>query len=791
MTNHVSTATRTDDAPMIALLQTVVAELTAAGQTGSYVLWLAQMTLAVLVGDPDDELYTLLRDLPVLAAAVTYRAVRLPQSSRRVRLLLSARGDDREARHERIRTRIWARWALDGAPLRGESRLRRFLVRAWRLACTPRHPVVVVGGGAAGLAAAHVVTWGLRFSPLRVNLRLLEARDRLGGRMWTVPTVDGQSVDLGASYVHAGMRNHPVEALARGAGVPIAVDAPGYSEGWLTAEQTLWLRNNRRMAEHEVRKVRRLLRRFQEFLHEQVSPTSTDRPLSDLIAAFASRHHLTARALADLRSTIVSYATYVSLPSDLSSVSLVDGDTVLPFDESDDDDECDEQQESRGESDEGGSTVGRCVGGGGAGGSAGGRSGDARQVGEAEASSIDALLGGGGYAAAVVQPLLHRVLAAGGGVDLSTVVRSVTPSVVSTDGGRGRYEVADVVLTLPVGVLASGDVQLEPPLSADQQTSLRYLRPGTENKLVLLLSKPLPLPPARAPAYCVQLLGCHLRLLLLQDFHKGPVIVAHAAPPLSHTLESLTDAQTAALADRLVALLANGPPPPPCPVLDPFFAPQDEADKHEAGSDDTTPSQEAADLPQVVWVVRTRWRSDPFARGSYTYQAPGAQEVHTEYLAAPTRTWHAAADDNVGATAGLRVLAGEACTAVHRQCVAGALESGVDAALCLLDDVTSRLGTGNTSLADSLAPPPSLALPAFLDGPLSPCLLPGSSWRPPWQRAACCGRRRSCATLEIQCDGPCRRLFHGACVGVGLDRRYFFRCESCRRLATRKRRNAC
>ncbi|HEX4049096.1 MAG TPA: FAD-dependent oxidoreductase, partial [Elusimicrobiota bacterium] len=54
---------------------------------------------------------------------------------------------------------------------------------------------VVIGGGAAGLAAARELKRaGLRFA-------LLEARERLGGRMWT-RRQGGNMIELGAEFVH-------------------------------------------------------------------------------------------------------------------------------------------------------------------------------------------------------------------------------------------------------------------------------------------------------------------------------------------------------------------------------------------------------------------------------------------------------------------------------------------------------------------------------------------------------------------------------------------------------------
>ncbi len=69
--------------------------------------------------------------------------------------------------------------------------------------------VAVIGGGAAGIAAAR------RLHDAGVPVRLLEARDRLGGRAWTVTTMGGFSVDLGCGWLHSADRNPWVEIVRR------------------------------------------------------------------------------------------------------------------------------------------------------------------------------------------------------------------------------------------------------------------------------------------------------------------------------------------------------------------------------------------------------------------------------------------------------------------------------------------------------------------------------------------------------------------------------------------------
>lgn len=73
-----------------------------------------------------------------------------------------------------------------------------------------RGQVVVVGAGMAGLAAArHLVDAG-------VDVTVLEARERIGGRMWTDTSL-GVPIDLGAAWIH-GTKGNPLVGLADQAG---------------------------------------------------------------------------------------------------------------------------------------------------------------------------------------------------------------------------------------------------------------------------------------------------------------------------------------------------------------------------------------------------------------------------------------------------------------------------------------------------------------------------------------------------------------------------------------------
>jgi len=71
--------------------------------------------------------------------------------------------------------------------------------------------VVVAGAGLAGLAAAQTLAGA------GVDVVVLEARNRVGGRTYTKPASDGTPLDLGAQWI--GPTQHRLAALAESAGV--------------------------------------------------------------------------------------------------------------------------------------------------------------------------------------------------------------------------------------------------------------------------------------------------------------------------------------------------------------------------------------------------------------------------------------------------------------------------------------------------------------------------------------------------------------------------------------------
>jgi monoamine oxidase len=84
---------------------------------------------------------------------------------------------------------------------------------AEHLAETGARSVAIVGAGIAGLRAAQILAGH------GVRCTILEARNRIGGRIWTNRAL-GPPIDLGASWIH-GTRGNPLTRLADEAGAEI------------------------------------------------------------------------------------------------------------------------------------------------------------------------------------------------------------------------------------------------------------------------------------------------------------------------------------------------------------------------------------------------------------------------------------------------------------------------------------------------------------------------------------------------------------------------------------------
>src|SRR5215813_1477653 len=125
--------------------------------------------------------------------------------------------------------------------------------------------VAVIGAGAAGIAAARRLGEGDEFSVL-----VLEARDRIGGRVHTIEPA-GFPLDRGAEWLHSADRN-PLSPIARDLGFRIHHRPPD------------WINRLRRSGETiEAEADWLATREAQGVARRQAAAEEPDRPLASLL----------------------------------------------------------------------------------------------------------------------------------------------------------------------------------------------------------------------------------------------------------------------------------------------------------------------------------------------------------------------------------------------------------------------------------------------------------------------------------------------------------------------------
>lgn len=227
---------------------------------------------------------------------------------------------------------------------------------------------------------------------------------------------------------------------------------------------------------------------------------------------------------------------------------------------------------------------------------------------------------------------LAQHFAEGLDVRLETVVSRVRWSGegVTVETDRGAFDAADVVVTVPVGVLHASDLVIEPALPEAHRRALGLLRMNAFEKVVLRFAERF----WDAGVYGIRQLGDEGEWWHswydLGRLHDEPALLTFAAGPAAVATREWSD-------DEIVAsTLAQ---------LRRLYG---------------------EDVPEPTSAIVTRWQDDPFSRGSYAYMLPGSVGADHDDLAAP-----------VG---GVLHLAGEATWGDDPATVPGAMLSGHRAA---------------------------------------------------------------------------------------------------------------
>lgn len=230
-------------------------------------------------------------------------------------------------------------------------------------------------------------------------------------------------------------------------------------------------------------------------------------------------------------------------------------------------------------------------------------------------------------------------LAAGLDIRLREVVSGVAITAAGvevttpTQIHRGDY----AVVTVPLGVLKAGALQFDPPLPPAKQHAIAALGMGVLNKTWLRFPRVAWERSAELLGYIGAVKGEWAEFLNLAPYTGAPVLLGFNAGRFGATVEQLPDAQIVAQAMTTLRVM---------------FGPR---------------------LPDPTDVRITRWLADPYARGSYSFNAVGSRAEDRRALAAPV--------------AGRIFFAGEATHADYPSTVHGAYLSGVAAATGVMQSV--------------------------------------------------------------------------------------------------------
>ncbi|TQK52865.1 monoamine oxidase [Streptomyces sp. SLBN-118] len=418
-----------------------------------------------------------------------------------------------------------------------------------------RTGVIVVGAGISGLAAArHLADQG-------EDVLVLEARDRIGGRIWTSDDWDGAPVDLGASWIH-GVDGNPITALAAKAEARTLVTDLENTTDYLT--------DGSEAEGARAKAFERWQDETADALTSYQDNQERDASMRSVVERQLDWSELSKDDKAMVNSALNDYEHEYSGSVRQMSASYFDSDTPINGDD---------------------------------------------------------VLFPDGY------EQITDLLAAGLPIRTGHVVKRIdwNSSGVSVATTKGTFRADQVVVTLPLGVLQSGAVTFGPGLPSAKRNAIDKLGMGVLNKCYLRFPRKF-WPDTDWLNYVPALdkYGQWAQWINVSRVNGRPVLLGFNAADFGRTIESWSDTR---IVDSAMETLRT------------IFG---------------------RDIPAPTGFQISRWASDPYARGAYSFNKVGSTPAMRDQLAATV-------EDRV-------YFAGEATHRTSFATVHGAYLSGIRAA---------------------------------------------------------------------------------------------------------------
>jgi len=385
--------------------------------------------------------------------------------------------------------------------------------------------VLVIGAGISGLAAAAT----LQAEGYRVIV--LEARNRIGGRVWTDRSWPDMPLDMGASWIQ-GVDGNPIAEIA--ADNDIATAETDYENVWLYTSDGRLLED----VEHDGAE------KHAKTFYEEALEEADERYDADVSIQQALNDKLAQEPLSAAENRMLDYFVNTTMEHEFAA----DADNLSLF---------------------------------------------ARERGEAFGG--EDVLFPGGY------DQIAQILAPGLDIRLGHPVRSIVFGTegVTVETTASHFSAERAIVTLPLGVLQKGVVAFDPPLPKAKQEAIAALGMGLLNKVYLRFPRIFWPKEADVLGFISERKGEWTETLNIAHYTGWPVLLCFNAATYGRAIEKLTDAEIVAGAMQRLRVMFG------------------------------------ADIPKPTGYQITRWASDPYAYGSYSYLRPGTDGDTLDTLAAP------------------------------------------------------------------------------------------------------------------------------------------------------------